>query len=77
MLVLFLERDADARAAGALEQYQGPEKIKVLGREVYIDYVDGISRSKLTGAVLEKQLGQPGTARNWNTIHKLYANSQH
>ncbi len=55
----------------ALEDYQGPERISVQGREVYIDYAEGIGRSRLTSARLLRALGQPGTARNWNTLEKL------
>jgi len=43
------------------------------GRHVYITYPDGIGRSKLTAAVIEKALGSAGTARNWNTVLKLAA----
>jgi uncharacterized protein (DUF1697 family) len=32
-----------------------------------------IGTSKITGAVIEKTLATPGTARNWNTITKLIA----
>jgi uncharacterized protein (DUF1697 family) len=34
-------------------------------------YPDGIGRSNLTGALIEKKLGTRGTARNWNTVLKL------
>jgi uncharacterized protein (DUF1697 family) len=40
---------------------------------LYIVYPDGIGRSRLTGAVIEKMLGTRGTARNWNTVLKLNA----
>ncbi|MEF2073594.1 DUF1697 domain-containing protein [Consotaella aegiceratis] len=72
-LVLFLEQEADTDRATELEAGWRPERIKAIGRDVYIDYVDGVGRSKLTTAVLEQRLGQPGTARNWNTIEKLCA----
>ena len=45
--------------------------MQVHGREVFIDYLDSVGRSKLTPARLERLLGQPGTARNWNTLAKL------
>jgi uncharacterized protein (DUF1697 family) len=43
------------------------------GRELYIVYPDGIGRSKLTIAVIERTLATRGTARNWNTVRKLGA----
>jgi uncharacterized protein (DUF1697 family) len=51
------------------------------GREVlatavgvlYVHYVDGIGRSKLTPKVIDRAVGAPTTARNWNTITKLRA----
>ena len=54
---------------------------KIVGREevaagpscVYVTYPDGIGRSKLTGAIIEKTLKTGGTARNWNTVLKLAA----
>jgi uncharacterized protein (DUF1697 family) len=50
---------------------QGAEEIHLRGSEVFIHYVNGIGRSKLTGAVLERALDVKGTARNWNTVSKL------
>jgi len=43
------------------------------GREIFAVYPDGIGRSRLTMAVIEKHLGVRGTARNWNTVLKLDA----
>ena len=49
----------------------GREVVRAKGRCAYIVYPDGIGRSKLTSAVIEKKLGTRGTARNWNTVLKL------
>jgi uncharacterized protein (DUF1697 family) len=49
----------------------GPERVAAEGRHLYIHYADGIGRSKLTTARIEKALGTRGTARNWNTVLKL------
>ncbi|WP_275006040.1 DUF1697 domain-containing protein [Promicromonospora iranensis] len=40
---------------------------------LYVHYVDGIGRSKLTPKVIDTAVGAPTTARNWNTITKLRA----
>ncbi|WP_332698112.1 DUF1697 domain-containing protein [Bosea sp. (in: a-proteobacteria)] len=66
---------AEEPGAGALERllarHDGPEEIALIGRNLYLHYPDGIGRSKLTNALIERQLGVPGTARNWNTVEKL------
>jgi uncharacterized protein (DUF1697 family) len=51
----------------------GPEVMRVSGREAFIVYPDGIGRSRLTNALIEKTLGTRGTARNWNTVLKIGA----
>jgi uncharacterized protein (DUF1697 family) len=43
------------------------------GRQAYIVYPNGIVRSRLTNALLERNLATRGTARNWNTVMKLAA----
>lgn len=74
LLVTFLK---DAPKAGALDALRsamrGPEQVEVEGRHAYIVYPEGIARSKLTTALLERKLGTRGTARNWNTVTKLGA----
>lgn len=53
---------------------KGPEVIRGgAGRELYIDYVNGVGRSKLTHALIERTLGATATLRNWNTVTKLLA----
>ncbi|HET7608549.1 MAG TPA: hypothetical protein VFL84_07730, partial [Gammaproteobacteria bacterium] len=47
------------------------ELLEPRGPEVYLYFPDGMGRSKLTTAVIEKYLDSPGTARNWNTLTKL------
>jgi uncharacterized protein (DUF1697 family) len=71
LVVMFLA-GTPARGAGKAlaAAYQGPEDIHLRGSEVFIHYVNGIGRSKLTGAVLERTFGVAGTARNWNTVMK-------
>lgn len=51
---------------------QGPEEMTLDGRELYIHYPDGSGSSRLTGKVIEKCLGTSGTARNWNTVLKIF-----
>jgi uncharacterized protein (DUF1697 family) len=74
-LLLFCLKDAPPAGAEAAlrEGIKGRERVRVLGREAYLVYPDGVGRSKLTVAVLERRLGGPGTGRNWNTVRKLQA----
>jgi uncharacterized protein (DUF1697 family) len=74
-LLAVVLRDAPDRAnIKALEQaITGHETVKVQGRCAYIVYPDGIGRSRLTAAIIEKKLATRGTARNWNTVLKLSA----
>jgi uncharacterized protein (DUF1697 family) len=47
------------------------ERLHLSGRELHAYYANGQGKSKVTNAVLEKALGVPATARNWNTVTKL------
>lgn len=65
--VVFLAESAD-------DSYDGitappPEEYAVSDREVYLWLPNGIGRSKLAAAIARH--GDPGTARNWNTVLKL------
>ena len=74
LVVMFLK---DAANAGEVKRLQaaitGPEVIRAVGKQLYIVYRDGIGRSRLTNAVIEKALSTRGTGRNWNTVLKLVA----
>jgi len=74
LLVMFLKDPPSAEAVAALQAaIVGRERVEAHGRQAYIVFPDGIGRSKLTPAVLEKRLGAGGTGRNWNTVLKLAA----
>ncbi|HEY2589195.1 MAG TPA: DUF1697 domain-containing protein [Tepidisphaeraceae bacterium] len=49
----------------------GRETVGESGGRVYIYFPDGIGRSRVTTALVERALGGPVTGRNWNTILKL------
>lgn len=72
LLAVCLREAPRPDAVSALEgTITGRERVRVSGREAYIVYPDGIGRSRLTSAVIEKKLGARGTSRNWNTVLKL------
>ena len=74
LLVLFLK---DAPAAADVRALQavitGPEVVRAEAAHAYIIYPDGVGRSRLTHALIERKLGTRGTGRNWNTVLKLEA----
>jgi uncharacterized protein (DUF1697 family) len=74
LVVMFLKSAANAKDVKAVQAaIVGSEIIRADGRHLYIVYPDGIGRSRLTNALLEKKLGIRGTARNWNTVLKIAA----
>lgn len=74
LLVMLLRAAPDAQSVKALQAaIQGPEVVRASGTHIYIIYPDGIGRSRVTNALIEKKLGTRGTARNWNTVLKLNA----
>ena len=71
LVVLFLKNAPTPKDVAALQaEISGPEIVKAKGKQAYIFYPDGIGRSKLTNAMIEKRIGR-GTGRNWNTVLKL------
>jgi uncharacterized protein (DUF1697 family) len=74
LVVMFL-KDAPTRANVELLQaaIKGPETVRVVGREAYIVYPNGIGRSQVANAFIDRKLGTRGTGRNWNTVQKLAA----
>lgn len=71
LMLQFLEAIPPEGAAEALAGWARPERIHLSGDYLYIDYQEGVGRSKLLPAVIERMLKVAGTARNWNTAQKL------
>jgi uncharacterized protein (DUF1697 family) len=71
---MVLKQAVSAQAVKELQAaISGREVVRGAGREVYIVYPDGVGRSRLTNAVIEKKLGARATGRNWNSVLKLQA----
>jgi uncharacterized protein (DUF1697 family) len=69
--VTFLAEEPDAEAARELAEADvAPERIELIGRELYTWHPNGIQRSKAERLRASKRL-PPGTARNWSTVTKL------
>lgn len=71
-VVMFLRTAPETKAFESLQNaYSGPEEFHLKGTELYLYYNNGLGRSKLTNALIEKKLQTTGTARNWNTVTRL------
>jgi uncharacterized protein (DUF1697 family) len=74
LLVLCLKTAPGGARVDALRaSITGPETIEAAGRQLYAVYPEGVGRSRLTTALIEKHLGTRATGRNWNTVVKLAA----
>ena len=72
--VMFLaDRPAPMRIAALDPERSPPDEFAVIGREVYLRLPNGVGRSKLTNAYVDKTLATTSTARNWRTVTKLLA----
>ncbi|WP_423606308.1 DUF1697 domain-containing protein [Sphingomonas sp. MS122] len=70
--VTFHRMPVDKAAVARLaEIHDGPERMHVVGRELYIDFPDGQGRSTLHPAMGKARLDPVNTARNWNTVLKI------
>ena len=50
---------------------RGAERLALGDRVLYVDYVDGVGVSDLTGRFIEKRLGCRGTARNMTSLKRI------
>jgi uncharacterized protein (DUF1697 family) len=72
LLTTFLTSDPGAEARDKVRGIKtDPEELRIDGRELYIYFPNGIGRSKLSWAAIEKTLKTPGTGRNWNSVTKM------
>jgi uncharacterized protein (DUF1697 family) len=74
LVVLFCKAETEKHRVSELAaSITGREKVRANGKQLYIFYPDGIGRSRLTNAAIERKVGTSGTGRNWNTLLKLAA----
>ncbi|MBJ3777242.1 DUF1697 domain-containing protein [Acuticoccus mangrovi] len=66
LVVMPLTAVPPADAVDALQEI-GSERVAAVGDMLFVVYPDGIGRSRLTTALIERRLGVRGTQRNWNT----------
>ncbi|GAB2621071.1 hypothetical protein Aab01nite_35680 [Paractinoplanes abujensis] len=66
--VTFLAEHPTPERARLLETH---DDVRLLEREVYIDYRDRVHGNPVNTAMASRRLGLPGTERNWTTVLKL------
>jgi uncharacterized protein (DUF1697 family) len=72
LLVTFLASAPGAEARERLLRIKtDPEELRIDGSELYTYYPNGIGRSKLQMAVIERALKISGTGRNWTSVTKM------
>ncbi|HEY4933630.1 MAG TPA: DUF1697 domain-containing protein [Terriglobales bacterium] len=71
LAVMFLAHEPEKAIQDAVRKLAPEvEELHLVGREIYINFPDGMGRSKLV-PLLARVLKNAGTARNWNTVVKL------
>lgn len=73
LLVIMFAETLTAADAAILAQHGGPERLQIAGREIFVDYLEGVGTSKIQPGIIERRLKRRGTARNWNTLLKINA----
>ena len=70
-LVTFYREPVDQALVRSLQAaISGPEKVRCVGRHLYMTFPEGIGNSK-AALLIDKMLRAKGTARNWNTVTKI------
>jgi uncharacterized protein (DUF1697 family) len=72
LYVTFVASEPTAEACSKVLAIKAdPEELHIVGRELYIYFPDGMGRTKLPLAAIDRALKVAATARNWNTVTKL------
>jgi uncharacterized protein (DUF1697 family) len=70
--VTFLAAKPTSAAVSRLQALaRESERIEFAGREIYTFHPDGVAGSKLSVAIVSKDLGPGATSRNWTTVNRL------
>jgi uncharacterized protein (DUF1697 family) len=71
-LVTFLSSEPSAEAREKLLAIvTAPEELRLVGREIFIYYTNGLARPKFQWTKAEKILKVSCTGRNWNSVTKM------
>ena len=70
--VAFLASAPSGKVAEDFASFRiGSDELRLAGSEAYLHCPEGMARSKLTPAFLERAMGTPSTVRNWRTTVAL------
>jgi uncharacterized protein (DUF1697 family) len=70
--LLLSKRPPASGAAAAIEaRAKAGEQVRQAGGALWIHYPHGAGASKLTPSLIDRAIGSPSTARNFNTVMKL------
>jgi uncharacterized protein (DUF1697 family) len=70
--VAFLAAKPGAARGAALVPDRSPGDVyRLVGREVYLHLPNGVAKTKITNAYLDRTLGTVSTMRNWRTVLRL------
>ena len=73
VMVTFLAEEASEEFIKKLMTYlHKPERLVIMGKEIYLHYPNGYEKSKLSNNFIENKLQVQVTTRNWNTVVKLF-----
>ena len=68
----FLADAPGKREAAALDPERSPgDAFALVGRDLYLHLPNGVGRTKLTNAYLDRTLQTTSTLRNWRTVLEL------
>lgn len=72
VMLMLSKQPPDPNAVDRIrERAADDERVELAGGELWIHYGSGSGRSKLSPTFLDRVVGSPVTARNWNTVVKL------
>lgn len=72
LLVTFLAAEPGPQSHDKLADLKDyPEELHLMGRELYIYFPNGAGKTRLPWSSVEKLVGTPGTARNWNSVTRM------
>jgi uncharacterized protein (DUF1697 family) len=70
--VTFLADQSPKTALAALQPLaDGPERLHVFSREIYLYCPNGYGRTRLSNTAIEKKLALAATTRNWKSVNAL------
>lgn len=76
--VAFLDSiPAQENVTALLTYVKEPERLGVIGKNVYLYCPNGFGRTKLSNNFIEKKLNIIATSRNWKSVNKLFELSGH